>query len=63
MKYGTLLQQADGGIGLKHPTEGWLQFAAYEPVLHAVWSVDHPLLTLASADSTLAAPVAATTRA
>jgi Ca2+-binding RTX toxin-like protein len=51
--YGTLLHEIGHAIGLKHPTEIWTQFAASPPVVHAVWSVDNPLLTVMSPDSTL----------
>ena len=55
VSYGTLLHEIGHAIGLKHPTEIWTQYAANPPVTHAVWSVDNPLLTVMSPDSTLLA--------
>ena len=48
VSYGTLLHEIGHALGLKHPTEVWTQFAASPPVVHAVWSVDDPNLTIMS---------------
>ena len=55
VNYGTLLHEIGHAIGLKHPTEAWTQYAASPPVVHNVWSVDNPALTVMSPDSTLLA--------
>ena len=46
--YGTLLHEIGHSLGLKHPTEVWTDFAANPPVVHNVWSVDDPNLTIMS---------------
>ena len=53
VNYGTLLHEIGHAIGLKHPTEAWTQYAANPEVVHAVWSVDNPALTIMSPASTL----------
>jgi hypothetical protein len=55
VNYGTLLHEVGHAIGLKHPTEAWTQYAASPPVVHNVWSVDNPAVTVMSPDSTLLA--------
>ncbi len=46
--YGTVLHEIGHAIGLKHPTESWTQFAGLPPVVHNVWTVDDPALTIMS---------------
>ena len=46
--YGTLLHEIGHALGLKHPTEAWTQYAALPPVVHQVWTVDDPTLTIMS---------------
>ena len=48
VNYGTLLHEIGHALGLKHPTEAWTQFAAFPPVVHTVWDVDDPALTIMS---------------
>lgn len=44
--YGTLLHEIGHSLGLKHPTEVWTDYAANPPVVHNVWSVNDPNLTI-----------------
>ena len=46
--YGTLLHEIGHSLGLKHPTEVWTDFAADPDVVHNVWTVDDPNLTIMS---------------
>ncbi len=46
--YGTILHEIGHALGLKHPTEVWTDFAADPPVVHNVWGVDDPTLTIMS---------------
>ncbi len=46
--FGTLLHEIGHALGLKHPTEVWTQYAASPPVVHNVWTVDDPNLTIMS---------------
>ncbi|MGB8698498.1 MAG: hypothetical protein WCD18_03700, partial [Thermosynechococcaceae cyanobacterium] len=46
--YGTLLHEIGHTLGLKHPTEAWTNYAAIPPVVHNVWTVDDPDLTIMS---------------
>lgn len=46
--YGTLLHEIGHALGLKHPTEDWTQWAASPPVVHSVWDIDDPALTIMS---------------
>lgn len=48
MVYGTLLHEIGHALGLKHPTEPWTDFAADPDVVHPVWTVDDPALTIMS---------------
>ena len=46
VSYGTLLHEIGHTLGLKHPMEAWTQFAASTPVVHNVWDVNDPALTI-----------------
>ena len=48
VSHATLLHEIGHALGLKHPTEDWTQWAASPPVVHSVWDVDDPALTIMS---------------